>query len=656
LDELFAEASWALFTSGQADAASLASARLAIQTARRLLRQSPTSLESRLLIAADQLRVNQAVRAIVSLQDAPEAIIESALAQRLLGHAFRLTKDLETADRHFRASARLQPWHPDPWYGRGKIAELRGTPDRAISFYERGAFFEERGHACVLSLVRLYLDRQEVRHAIAAVRPALARSTRSAVLNETYASLLLRRAARLRRRRQIDAAVRSADEALQHLRTAAEVAPTTERFTRIGTGELRRERFPEARRAFESALRLNPLHRPALARLAGLNVDEGDIQLAKSQFQSLIESGDASALAHFRNSRISRFCPCDDTDRYIGSLRQQLNQASLGNSARVQILFTLAKVLDDCGCFDEAWVAYHHANQLKLGRRSHGEDAGRMKRFVADQIATIDRDFFDRFRGCGDPSTMPIFIVGMPRSGTTLTEQILSCHDDVSGAGELKHVERLRCRLFRSWQQRLLDRDGCVYPFSDLRYPLALQVAEPDDFRWYAGEYLDRLQTHRQASNHVTDKMPTNFNHLGLIAVCFPGATIIHCRRDPMDVLVSAFCQNLTPPFCDPDLLADYYIQYRRLMDHWTRVLPLRIIDVDYETLVRSPEASTRQLIGDCGLPWQEACLRFDQNRRAVHTPSKYQVRQPMYSTSIGKWHRFGRQLQPIADKLAAYR
>jgi hypothetical protein len=139
--------------------------------------------------------------------------------------------------------------------------------------------------------------------------------------------------------------------------------------------------------------------------------------------------------------------------------------------------------------------------------------------------------------------------------------------------------------------------------------------------------------------------MPTNFLHLGLIALLFPNATIIHCRRNPMDVLVSCYCQNLSAPFCDLDALVSYHREYRRLMAHWQDALPLKIHTVDYESLVTQPEPNARSMIQHCGLTWDQQCLEFHANRRAVHTPSKWQVRQPMYRSSIDRWKRFSPHL-----------
>jgi hypothetical protein len=175
---------------------------------------------------------------------------------------------------------------------------------------------------------------------------------------------------------------------------------------------------------------------------------------------------------------------------------------------------------------------------------------------------------------------------------------------------------------------------------------------DPHQCRQLADGYLAHINTLTNNETRVTDKMPTNFMHLGLIATLFPGATVIHCRRSPMDVLVSCYCQNLNAPFCDLDQLVLYHRQYRRMMAHWHSVLPLRIHTVDYESLVTDPERNSRALIEHCGLDWDQQCLEFHANSRSVHTPSKWQVRQPMYSSSIEKWRRFEPHLKHIAQQI----
>jgi hypothetical protein len=175
-----------------------------------------------------------------------------------------------------------------------------------------------------------------------------------------------------------------------------------------------------------------------------------------------------------------------------------------------------------------------------------------------------------------------------------------------------------------------------------------------------ADQYLARLRQRMPESSEepgaeiqrVTDKMPTNFRHLGLIARLFPSARIVHLRRDPLDICVSCFKQNLAWPFCDLEAVGVYFRQYERLMEHWKLVLPLPIHEIHYERLVENQEEVSRRLIEFCGLPWSEACLDFANSTRAVQTPSKWQVRQPVYQTSIGAWKRYEKYLGPLIDVL----
>ena len=328
---------------------------------------------------------------------------------------------------------------------------------------------------------------------------------------------------------------------------------------------------------------------------------------------------------------------------------------------QVQLNFALAKVLDDLGDYETAWNHYDQANRMKPRHSSkqNGPASVPLAGAVDDAQSVYTREYFDAKRDVGNPSDLPIFIVGMPRSGTTLTEQILSSHPSVTGAGELKEIDRIRQRIVRdqhSSQQQSLGPHGSANRNRSLSgvnvFPKILPSLDDRYLRELADEHLSLLKNRSEGSARVSDKMPTNFLHLGLIAVLFPGATIIHCRRDPMDVLASCYCQNLSAPFCDLEALVGYHRHYRQLMAHWQEVLPLNIHTVDYESLVADPEPNAKEMIKHCGLPWDERCLAFHTNRRAVHTPSKWQVRQPMYSSSIGKWKRFENQLAPIARKM----
>jgi hypothetical protein len=261
---------------------------------------------------------------------------------------------------------------------------------------------------------------------------------------------------------------------------------------------------------------------------------------------------------------------------------------------------------------------------------------------VDQLIRTFDAVYFRRVRGFGISSELPLFIVGMPRSGTTLVEQIVASHPQVFGAGELRDVERIALSL-------------AAHLGNDVGYPSCLAKAPAEAVRAMAERHLHRLTALAGGSVRIVDKMPTNYLHLGLIATLFPQARIIHCRRGPLDTCVSCYFSYFRGlPFAwDLEELGRYHRSYDSLMAHWKAVLPLPVLDVSYEELVDNQEAISRRLMEFCGLDWDERCLAFHETPRPVHTASTMQVRQPIYKSSVGRWRRYEAHLQPLVRALS---
>ncbi|MEQ8433317.1 MAG: sulfotransferase [Oceanicaulis sp.] len=310
--------------------------------------------------------------------------------------------------------------------------------------------------------------------------------------------------------------------------------------------------------------------------------------------------------------------------------------ASAGGSAfdRAGFQFALGKALEDQGEFDAAFEAYEAGNALK-----HGADPFNIDAFEAQCAATkalFAAGLPARVPGAA-PST-PIFIVGLPRAGSTLLEQILASHSQVEATAELPHMVDLARGL----------RD-------QLGYPDALAKLNEDAFADIGARYLYETEPFRGAHPYFIDKTPNNFAHAGLIARALPNAIIIDARRDPCDCGVSAWKQNFASgqTFSNNlEVLARYYLAYADLMDHLSASSPGRIITVQYEDVVEDAEAQIRSLLEACGLPFEDACLRFWETRRPINTPSAEQVRQPVYSRSVGSWRRFEARLGPFLDAL----
>jgi hypothetical protein len=270
---------------------------------------------------------------------------------------------------------------------------------------------------------------------------------------------------------------------------------------------------------------------------------------------------------------------------------------------------------------------------------------------VAKEIYRIDRtidafgeDYFRRVDGFGIASEVPVFVIGMPRSGTTLCEQILASHSKVFGADELHDIRSIERQLAKRYR----DPDGG----NGAGYAAHLV---PEIVKPVAERHLRRLQSLAPMASRVVDKMPLNYLHLGLIATLFPKAKIIHCRRDPMDVGLSCYSKDFANfPLWASDLrsIGLVYRQYDRLMEHWRRVLPITIFAFQYEEVVRDLESSAYRLIQYCSLDWEDACLEFYRTERQVKTASLEQVRRPIYDTSIGRWRKFEQYLAPLREAL----
>ncbi|MBV8496056.1 MAG: sulfotransferase, partial [Gammaproteobacteria bacterium] len=285
---------------------------------------------------------------------------------------------------------------------------------------------------------------------------------------------------------------------------------------------------------------------------------------------------------------------------------------------------------DDLGCYDEAFDNYRRANELTRRQRVPYTREKFVQR-VDHITGTFDSAFLAARRGQGSDSELPVLIIGMPRSGTSLTEQILASHPSVFGGGEL-----------RFWE-------GAYGVF---RSEVAGGAEAAQVLGQVGRDYLERMRGLSHGAQRVIDKMPANFLYCGLAHAVFPRARIIHMQRHPLDTCLSIYTQNffrMGSYANDLEDLAHYYTQYLRIMDHWRALLPAHaLLDVPYEGLIAEPEAWTRRLLDFLGLPWDARCLEFHQTERTVLTASRWQVRQKINAASAGRWRNYEKHLAPL--------
>ena len=422
------------------------------------------------------------------------------------------------------------------------------------------------------------------------------------------------------------------DEAIACFRRAADTGGKTS-FARLGKARalLIENRDQEAEKTLRETLVAHPTNAMAYDLLGNVLSELGRFDEARACFERAISLTPLLAGSYYDLVRCRRITSNDD------GLLQQMEAAlatpGLEAAQRLRVHLAIGKAADDLGDYT---LAMRHFDAADGVRRSAGSfDSAAFSKEVERMIARSPREWIAQARELGGDDATPVLILGMPRSGTTLVEQIVSMHPEVAAGGELNFWNERGAEWHRSGTSG--NEEGFV--FSEY-LPKA------------ASDYLRVLRTVAPKAARVTDKMPFNFLWAGLIHLAFPRATIIHCRRAPVDTALSIHQTFFHPTLAFPtggDELVAYFRNYQRLVDHWRNVLPAdRFIEIDYEELTRTPEPVIRRIIAACGLPWDDACLRPESNPRAVKTPSKWQTRQPIYRSSVARWRRYEPWLGPL--------
>ncbi len=410
-----------------------------------------------------------------------------------------------------------------------------------------------------------------------------------------------------------------------------------------GLAHLKQNRQDDAERCFHEALRLAPDLAAAWIGLARVHEERGIFDEACRAARQALAVRPKQAEAYWRLAFILRG-RLPDAD--FQAMRSLVSDPELSADARAILGFGLAAVLDHRGQYGEAAAQLLTANALQsASKASRGLscDPDRLSSFVENIIASFTPEFLAARSGWGIADARPVFVVGLPRSGTTLTEQVLASHPAVHGAGELSDVHQIWSDL-----PELVGQPSSS-PFT------ALSRLDRDRAMTAARRYIDRIEALAPAgAARVVDKEPDNFNHLGLIALLWPGARIILCSRDLRDIAVSCWQMGflVTSWSNDWNHIARRLVDYQRILRHWRSTNPIDWLEVRYEELVTDFEGQARRMIDFLGLDWDPACLEFHSNKRIVRTPSLVQVRQPVHSHSVGRWRNYEAFIQPMFEAL----
>ena len=655
--------------------------------------QAAADRETSIRAAIEAMRANRPLRAEEICRDFLALNPGSIEHLSLLGHALMKQKRLDEAEQQIRFALSLKPDVPTLHEDLGSVLALKERYEEAVPEFEAAIRIEPK----------LPLARKKLGHALA----ALGRGRDADRAFEEYFDLdpgkgvVADGAAHLRAGRR-DEAIATFREALRQdpdnvdamrflaatwfrekenladaealLRRATQIAPDfTGAWMLLGAVLHEKSRHVDSIAAFEKASALDPESPSIWAALGNALAYGGYPERSRAAYERslaidprsaatlmgyahvLKTLGDqAAALRAYRgaiaakpdfgevywsmaNLKVFRF-----EDEEVAAMEQQLERDDLSVSAEVHFRFALGKAWEDKGDHDKAWHYYHSGNRKQRMEVSHDplETEIRQKEIVE----TFTREFLERHESHGFEAADPIFIVGLPRSGSTLIEQILASHSLVEGTAELSELMQIAGAIGRYRPDRL-------------QYPRSVKDLRPKDWRAYGQQYIEETRRHRQTDRpFFTDKLPNNFPHVGLLHLILPDAKIINARRHPLDSCLGAYKQlfgkgqNFTYDMLD---LAEYYRSYHNTMQHWHRVLPGKVLDVHYEETVSDLEGQVRRILAHCGLPFEDACVRYHETARAVKTASSEQVRQPIYREALGTWRRYEKHLDLWKEELA---
>ena len=583
-----------------------------------------------------------------------------ASAHSNLGIAYFDRKDYARAQACQQQALAIDPNFAPALNNMGSICRANKDRDAALDWYRRASAANPAYLETLSNLGAVLLEDERSQEAVIPLEQALSINpdytealcnlgmVRNALEQHDAAFPLLQRALQLRPDyaeayvglARVHYEKENLPEAERCARRAVELAPEKAGIVSQLAGiYTEMARSSEAEALYRRALEIDPECNEALLGLGHLSMEGGDMKLAESLFRQALANDADNLAARFHLSQVRKAKAGDENLAALEAAAAAARNSglSLPDKKAIALHFALGKGYDDSG--DHAKAFPHFLEGCRLKRATFDYDAQEVSRHFDAVMRAFDRTTLERLRGSGEASPVPIFVLGMPRSGTTLTEQIIASHPDVHGAGELPDLLAIA--------QRTLGGEA---------FPQNMQALDRAQLTAWGADYVAGLQQRAPQARHITDKMPANFFVVGLIHLMLPNARIIHVNRNPVDTCLSCFTrlfnrkQNQTYDLAE---LGRYYVDYARLMAHWRNVLPAgAFLEVRYEDIVADQEAQARRMLAYCGLEWDDACLDFHKHKRSIRTASVTQVRQPIYSSSVERWRAYEKFLGPLLAEL----
>jgi tetratricopeptide (TPR) repeat protein len=550
-------------------------------------------------------------------------------ALRMLGLIARQRGELSQARDYLNRSLICDRGNPDTWKNLGDVYLVAGNAHASIANYAQALLLRPDFVGASLHLGIAWQELGEWEKAAACFRQVVSIEPCCGQAHNNLGNAL-------KGQGRLAEACCAYEEALRLLPDSTQV------LYNLGIVLHEQGKLDQAVDCYRRALRLKPTYADASNGLANALKEQGLLEDAVLQLRETLRHHPDDVLAYYNLSELAAEGHCRFTPEELKQIEALPDARNRSAFERSLCCFTQASVLNKQGCYDQAFGYYRQANDLVNSLLREANKAFNFQAYqehVQRVKEAFDEAYFQRVRGWGLDTEMPVFIVGMPRSGSTLVEQILASHPKVFGAGEMGRVHHVT-------DQSRAAAHGKLDSIPLLPNRLAAQELAVD--------YLERLADVGQSAARVCNKTLESYLDLGLIATLFPRARIIHCRRNPLDVCLSCYFHNFKEIdfACSLEDLGAYYCSYEMLMAHWCRVLPVPIHEVRYEALVINQEAVTRRLLAFCGLEWDERCLDFFSTRRVVRTSSSVQVRRPMFSQAVDRWKNYRSHLHPLLKAL----
>ena len=588
-------------------------------------------------------------------ENQPHKSTADALLDRAI--SYHQAEMLDDAKRLYQEILLLQPDHALATHHLGLIAAQQGIYQAAIKLFRKAVLLDSKQYQFHNNLGKTLRLNGETNEAINCFRKALD-------INPNFSDACLNLASTLQDQGSLEEAIHyyqrylstnpnntialfnlggiyglkgDLHAAVNTLKKGLAINPdSSEAYNNLGNFLAEQGNLDDAISAYTQAINVNPNNIDAMHNLGFALRQTGKTTEAASIYRQALSIQPDNARIYHALSSTERLT-ADDKD--VIKMQALLKKDGIDQTDKMFLCFALGKAFENSKNYDTSFSYVLTANKIRRGQINYNIEI--QKKFIDNLINTFDRTFFSARESYGTDDKMPIFIVGMPRSGTTLVEQILASHPQIHGAGEISDIKNI-----------LLKENTKM---SGGHFPAMVPALEQHEIKQLAESYLLKIRSLAGNKIRVTNKMPSNFLFIGMIRLMFPRAKIIHCKRNPADTCLSCF-KNYFPNSqefsYDLSELGKYYVLYQKLMAHWHATLPDYIYDINYEDLISDQENQTRRLLDFCELPWHDACLSFHKSKRAIRTVSVEQARKPIYNSSIQGWRHYEKQLEPLLKEL----